>query len=213
MEDFAYAGGTGALLSRLADLIDGTARTVTGRSLAENYERAEVFDDEVIRRVDQPLKPAGSHIAVLRGNLAPNGAVIKQSAASPALLEHRGRARVWDRVEDYLAVADDPDCDIEADDVIVIRYAGPRGYPGMPEIANVALPARLLEQGVRDMVRISDARMSGTSYGTVVLHVAPEAAVGGPLALVQDGDMIVLDVPGRRLEVEVPAEELERRAA
>jgi dihydroxy-acid dehydratase len=213
MEDFAYAGGTGALLSRLGNLIDGTARTVTGRSLADNYGRAEVFDDAVIRPVDEPLKPAGSHIAVLRGNLAPNGAVIKQSAASPELLQHRGRARVWDRVEDYLAVADDPDCDIQADDVIVIRYAGPRGYPGMPEIANVALPARLLEQGVRDMVRISDARMSGTSYGTVVLHVAPEAAVGGPLALVCDGDMIVLDVPGRRLEVEVSSEELQERAA
>jgi dihydroxy-acid dehydratase len=213
MEDFAYAGGTGALLSRLGNLIDGTVRTVTGRSLADNYGRAEVFDDAVIRPIDEPLKPAGSHIAVLRGNLAPNGAVIKQSAASPELLQHRGRARVWDRVEDYLAVADEPDCDIRADDVIVIRYAGPRGYPGMPEIANVALPARLLEQGVRDMVRISDARMSGTSYGTVVLHVAPEAAVGGPLALVRDGDMIVLDVPGRRLELEVSSEELQERAA
>jgi dihydroxyacid dehydratase/phosphogluconate dehydratase len=213
MEDFAYAGGTGALLSRIDDLVDGTARTVSGRSLAENYAGSEVFNDEVIRPVSNPVKPAGAHIAVLHGNLAPNGAVIKQAAASPELMYHRGRARVWDRVEEYLAVADDPQCDIEADDVIVIRHSGPRGYPGMPEIGNVALPARLLAQGVRDMVRISDARMSGTSYGTVVLHVAPEAAVGGPLALVADGDVIVLDVAARRLDVELSEAELEQRRA
>ena len=213
MEDFAYAGGVGALVAELGDLLDGTARTITGASLAENYRGAECFNREVIRTVGQPLKPAGSHIAVLRGNLAPDGALIKQSAASPQFLRHRGRARVWDRVEDYLTEADDPNCDIQADDVIVIRYAGPRGYPGMPEIANVALPKRLLEQGVRDMVRVSDARMSGTSYGTVVLHVAPEAAVGGPLALVCNGDMIVLDVPERRLDLEVEPQELDRRRA
>jgi dihydroxy-acid dehydratase len=150
---------------------------------------------------------------VLHGNLAPGGAVIKQAAASPELLRHRGRARVWDRVEDYLTAADDPDCDVQPDDVIVIRYSGPRGYPGMPEIANVALPKRLLQQGVRDMVRISDARMSGTSYGTVVLHVAPEAAAGGPLALLRDGDMVVLDVASRRLDMEVDEDELARRRA
>ena len=159
------------------------------------------------------MKPAGSHIAVLHGNLAPNGAVIKQSAAAPELMRHRGRARVWDRVEDYLEFADSDDCDIEPDDVIVIRYAGPRGYPGMPEIGNVAVPKRLLQQGVRDMVRISDARMSGTSYGTVVLHVSPEAAAGGPLAFVHDGDVISLDVPARRLDVEVDEPELQRRRA
>jgi dihydroxy-acid dehydratase len=213
MEDFAYAGGLGALLSRLGPWVDGSARTVTGRSLGENYADARCWNDEVIRPRETPVKPAGSHIAVLHGNLAPHGAVIKQAAADPKLLRHRGRARVWDRVEDYLAVADDPDCDIQPDDVIVIRYSGPRGYPAMPEIGNVALPRRLLEQGVRDMVRISDARMSGTSYGTVVLHVAPEAAVGGPLALLRDGDVVVLDVPARRLDVELEEAELARRRA
>jgi dihydroxyacid dehydratase/phosphogluconate dehydratase len=213
MEDFCYAGGVGALVAELGDRLDGTARTVTGHTLAENYAGAECFDREVIRSFDKPVKPAGSHIAVLHGNLAPYGAVIKQSAAAPELKQHRGRARVWDRVEDYLAYADSPECDIEPDDVIVIRYAGPRGYPGMPEIANVALPKKLLERGVRDMVRISDARMSGTSYGTVVLHIAPEAAAGGPLALIEDGDTVVLDVPGRRLDVEVDSSELARRRA
>jgi dihydroxy-acid dehydratase len=212
MEDFCYAGGIGALISRMRDLLDTSAITVTGRSLADNYAGAECFNDQVIRTVDAPLKPAGTGIAVLRGSLAPNGAVIKQSTASPELMVHRGRARVWDRVEDYLAAADVPGCDIEPSDVIVIRYAGPRGYPGMPEIANVALPKHLLEQGIRDMVRISDARMSGTSYGTVILHVAPEAASGGPLALVQDGDMIGLDVPNRRLDLEVDDAVLAERA-
>jgi dihydroxy-acid dehydratase len=213
MEDFCYAGGVGALVAELGDRLDGSARTVTGRTLAENYADAECFDRDVIRPFSNPVKPVGSHIAVLHGNLAPHGAVIKQSAAAPELMQHRGRARVWDRVEDYLAFADSAECDIEADDVIVIRYAGPRGYPGMPEVANVALPKKLLAQGVRDMVRICDARMSGTSYGTVVLHVAPEAAVGGPLALVRDGDTIVLDVPARRLEVEIDEAELDRRRA
>jgi len=211
MEDFAYAGGIGALVAELGDLLDGSAMTVSGATLAENYRGAECHNREVIRPLSDPVKPAGSQIAVLRGNLAPAGAVVKQSAASPELMRHRGRARVWDRIEDYLAVADKPDCDIRPDDIIVIRASGPVGYPGMPEIANVALPRTLLEQGVRDMVRISDARMSGTSYGTVVLHVSPESAVGGPLALVEDGDEIELDVPGRRLELLVTDTELERR--
>ena len=213
MEDYCYAGGTGAVVERMGALLDRDAITVTGESLGANYAGAEVFDERVVRSVDAPLKPAGTGIAVLRGSLAPDGAVVKQAAASPELLVHRGRARVWDRVEEYLAAADDPECDIEPDDVIVIRYSGPRGYPGMPEIANVALPKRLLERGVTDMVRISDARMSGTSYGTVVLHVAPEAAEGGPLALVEDGDVIELDVPARRLDLLVEPEELERRRA
>ena len=152
---------------------------MTGLSLEDNYEGAECFNRDVIRAIDNPLKPAGSQIAVLHGNLAPNGAVIKQAAASPELMQHVGRARVWDRVEDYLVEADDPDCDIDPYDIIVIRYSGPRGYPGMPEIANVALPKKLLQQGVRDMVRISDARMSGTSYGTVVLHVTPRLRSAG----------------------------------
>jgi dihydroxy-acid dehydratase len=213
MEELAYAGGVPALVETMGDLLDRSAGTVSGRSLGEVNAGAPCHDREVIRPLDAPLKPAGSGIAVLRGNLAPDGAVIKVSAAAPELMRHRGRARVWDRVEDYLADADDPATDIEPDDVIVVRYAGPRGYPGMPEIANVALPRKLLEQGVRDMVRISDARMSGTSYGTVVLHVAPEAQVGGPLALVRDGDTIVLDVEARTLDVEVSDEELARRRA
>lgn len=213
MEEFAYAGGVGALVERLGPLLNGAAPTVTGKPLAANYAGAICHNDEVIRPLDRPVKPAGSGIAVLRGNLAPGGAIVKQSAASPELLSHSGRAVVFDRVEDYLEVADDPDLDVQADDVLVIRYAGPRGYPGMPEIGNVALPKRLLEQGVRDMVRVSDARMSGTSYGTVVLHVAPEAAVGGPLALLRTGDRVTLDVPGRRLDVDLSAEELDRRRA
>ncbi|UQX88219.1 dihydroxy-acid dehydratase [Jatrophihabitans telluris] len=211
MEDFCYAGGLGVVVERMGDLLDRQALTVTGQPLGQNYLGAECFDDQVIMTAESPLKPAGSGIAVLRGSLAPNGAVIKQSAASPELLVHTGRARVWDRVEDYLSEADDPDCDIEPDDVLVIRYSGPKGYPGMPEIANVALPKRLLEKGIRDMVRISDARMSGTSYGTVVLHVAPEAADGGPLALVRNGDRICLDVPNRSLELLVEEAELAKR--
>ena len=213
MEDFCYAGGVGAVVDRMGALVHRDAITVTGASIGDNYADAECFDNEVIRTVDTPVKPVGSAIAVLRGSLAPNGAVIKQSAASPDLLVHTGRARVWDRVEDYLLEADDPATTIEATDVIVIRYSGPKGYPGMPEIANVALPKRLLEAGVRDMVRISDARMSGTSYGTVVLHVAPEAAECGPLALVRDGDRISLDVPARRLDLLVGEDELARRRA
>lgn len=213
MEDFAYAGGLGALVAELGDLLDQGTLTVSGRSIGENYAKAECFNDQVIRSMGNPVKPAGSGIAVLTGNLAPGGAVIKQSAASEDLLHHRGRAVVFDRLEDYLAVADDDDLDIEADDILVIRYAGPRGYPGMPEIANVALPKKLLERGVRDMVRISDARMSGTSYGTVILHVAPEAAVGGPLALLRTGDVIVVDVVGRTLNMLVDDGELAVRRA
>jgi dihydroxy-acid dehydratase len=151
--------------------------------------------------------------AVLRGNLAPDGAVIKQSAASPALLRHRGPALVFERIEDYRAAADDPDLDAGPDTVLILRGSGPRGYPGMPEVGNLPLPVRLLEQGVTDMVRISDARASGTAYGTIVLHVAPESAVGGPLALVRTGDPVVLDVPARRLDVDVPEAELARRRA
>ncbi|WP_375389270.1 IlvD/Edd family dehydratase [uncultured Amnibacterium sp.] len=211
MEDFCYAGGTGALVERLGDVLDRSAVTVSGTGLGDAYVGAECFDDRVIRRLDDPVKPAGSGIAVLRGSLAPDGAVIKQSAASPQLLVHEGRARVWDRVEDYLEAADDETADFLPSDVIVIRQSGPRGYPGMPEIANVALPVSMLKSGITDMVRISDARMSGTSYGTVVLHVAPESAVGGPLALVRDGDRIRLDVPGRRLDLLVDEEELARR--
>ncbi|WP_338909314.1 IlvD/Edd family dehydratase [Streptomyces nigra] len=213
MEDFCYAGGLPAVMAELlaGKLLHGSAVTVTGRTVSENTEPAERFDSEVITPLDAPFQPAGTGIAVLRGNLCPDGAVIKQSAASPHLLTHRGPARVFDSPEAYHEVADDPDLDVDENTVIVIRNAGPKGYPGMPEVSNVPLPAKLLKAGVTDMVRICDGRMSGTGYGTVVLHVAPEAAVGGPLALVRDGDPVVLDVPNRTLHLDVDAAELARR--
>ncbi|MFF9904007.1 IlvD/Edd family dehydratase [Streptomyces olivaceus] len=213
MEDFCYAGGLPAVLAELlgAELLHGDRITVTGRTVAENTEHAERVDSDVITRLDAPFQPAGTGIAVLRGNLCPDGAVIKQSAASPHLLTHRGPARVFDSPEAYHEVADDPDLDIDENTVIVIRNAGPKGYPGMPEVSNVPLPAKLLKAGVKDMVRVCDGRMSGTGYGTVVLHVAPEAAVGGPLALVRDGDPVVLDVPNRTLSLDVDDAELTRR--
>ncbi|MDN4599372.1 IlvD/Edd family dehydratase [Leifsonia sp. NPDC014704] len=213
MEDFEYAGGTAGFAETLGDLLHRDTLTVTGRTLGENYTGAEVYDREVIRALDNPVKPAGSGIAVLRGNLAPRGAVIKQSAASPALMSHRGRALVWDALTDYLRDADDPELDVSADDILIVRNVGPRGYPGMPEVGNLPLPRKLLEAGVEDMVRISDARMSGTSYGTVVLHVVPEAAAGGPLALVRSGDIVALDVPSRSLTLEVDDAELDARRA
>ncbi|MBN9631683.1 MAG: dihydroxy-acid dehydratase, partial [Actinobacteria bacterium] len=211
MEDFEYGGGTAGFAETLGDLLHRDALTVTGATLGENYAGAQVYDREVIRPLDNPVKPAGSGIAVLKGNLAPRGAVIKQSAASPSLMVHRGRALVWDSLPEYLRDADDPDLDVTPDDILVVRNVGPKGYPGMPEVGNLPLPRSILESGVEDMVRISDARMSGTSYGTVVLHVVPEAAAGGPLALVRTGDIIRLDVPARSLAVEVDDAELERR--
>ncbi|WP_405435888.1 dihydroxy-acid dehydratase [Streptomyces avidinii] len=213
MEDFAYAGGLPALMAELGKLLDHTALTVTGRTLGDNLEDHQVWNREVIRTVDDPVRPANSGTAVLRGNLAPAGAVVKQSAASPHLLRHRGPALVFDSIEDYLLAADDPDLPADADTVLVVRNLGPRGYPGMPELGNLPLPAKLLAQGVSDMVRISDARMSGTAYGTVVLHVAPEAAAGGPLALVRTGDIVELDTPNRTLRLDVGDEELAARRA
>ncbi|MGH3658404.1 MAG: IlvD/Edd family dehydratase, partial [Micromonosporaceae bacterium] len=215
MEDFCYAGGLPVVLRELADggLLRNDQITVTGRSIGENNADAECFNRDVIYALDEPFQPPNTGTAVLRGNLAPNGAVIKQSAASPALLKHEGRALVFDSPEDYNAVSDDPDMDVEASDVLVIRYSGPKGYPGMPEVSNVPLPTKLLKAGVTDMVRICDGRMSGTGYGTVVLHVSPEAAVGGPLALVRTGDRILLDVPARTLTVDVSDAELARRRA
>src|SRR4051812_26762563 len=210
MEDLHRAGGLHAVLAEVADLLDPDAITVTGRPLVEHLKEAQVWDREVIRPRDAPLQPEAG-IAVLRGNLAPDGAIVKPAAASPHLLTHRGRAVVFDSIEDFHARVDDPALDADADSVLVLRGCGPKGYPGMPEVANMPLPTKLLEQGVRDMVRICDGRMSGTAYGTVVLHVAPEAAAGGPLGLVQDGDWVVLDVPNRRLELDVPVEELARR--
>jgi dihydroxy-acid dehydratase len=211
MEDFCYAGGLPAVMRELGGLLHGDAVTVTGRTVAENVADAPCWNREVIHALDAPFQPAGTGTAVLRGNLAPDGAVLKQSAASPHLLKHRGRALVFDSPEAYYAVVADEDLDADEDTVLVIRYCGPRGYPGMPEVANVPLPAKLLRRGVRDLVRICDARMSGTAYGTVVLHVAPEAAAGGPLALVRTGDWITLDVPSRALTLEVGEAELELR--
>jgi len=211
MEDFCYAGGIPAVLAELGDLLHTDHVSVTGRTLAENIADAQCWNRDVIRTVSEPLQPPGSGTAVLRGNLCPGGAVIKQSAASPHLLKHRGQALVFDSIEEYHEAAVQPDLDVDESTVLVVRGAGPRGYPGMPEVGNFVLPKVLLERGVTDMVRISDARMSGTGYGTVVLHVAPEATVGGPLALVRTGDWISLDVSARSLTVEVSDEELARR--
>ncbi|MBC9725368.1 IlvD/Edd family dehydratase [Streptomyces sp. TRM68367] len=210
MEDFHRAGGLLAVLREVRDLLDPDAPTVTGRPLVSYLDEAAIWDTEVIRTRAEPLVAEGG-IAVLRGNLTPDGAVIKPAAASPHLLRHRGPAVVFDSIEDYHARIDDPDLDVDADSVLVLRGCGPKGYPGMPEVANMPLPKKLLEQGVRDMVRVCDGRMSGTAYGTVVLHVAPEAAAGGPLALVRTGDVVSLDVEARRIDVEVPADELARR--
>ena len=210
MEDLHRAGGLHAVLHEVADLLDPDAITVTGRPLVDYLGDAQIWDREVIRGRGEPLQPEAG-IAVLHGSLAPGSAIIKPAAASPHLLTHRGRAVVFDTIEDLHARIGDPDLDVDADSVLVLRGCGPRGYPGMPEVSNLPLPTKLLEQGVRDMVRICDGRMSGTAYGTVVLHVTPEAAAGGPLALVQTGDVIALDVPARRLDLEVPPEELRRR--
>ena len=210
MDDFYRAGGLLAVLREVRDLLDPTAVTVTGRPLVDYLDAAPIWDPEVIRLRRQPLLNEGG-IAVLRGNLAPAGAIIKPAAASPHLIQHRGRALVFDSIEDFHTRIDDPELDVDADTVLVLRGCGPKGYPGMPEVSNMPLPKKLLAQGVRDMVRICDGRMSGTAYGTVVLHVAPEAAAGGPLALVQTGDEITLDVPGRTLTLEVSEEELRRR--
>jgi dihydroxy-acid dehydratase len=210
MEDFHRAGGLLAVLREVRDLLDPTGMTITGRPLVDYLDDAPIWDPEVIRTRKEPLI-AEAGIAVLRGSLAPDGALIKPAAASPHLLQHRGRALVFDSIEDFHDRVDDPGLDVDADSIMVLRGCGPKGYPGMPEVANMPLPRKLLEQGVRDMVRICDGRMSGTAYGTVVLHVAPEAAAGGPLALVRTGDIVSLDVAGRRLDLEVPADELAER--
>jgi len=210
MDDLHRAGGLLAVLREVRDLLDPTALTVTGRPLVSYLDDAPIWDAEVIRTRAEPLVAEGG-IAVLRGNLAPGGALVKPAAASPHLLRHRGRAVVFDSIEDFRARVDDPDLDVDADSVMVLRGCGPRGYPGMPEVANMPLPKKLLEQGVRDMVRVCDGRMSGTAYGTVVLHVTPEAAAGGPLALVRTGDVIALDIEARSIRLEVTDDELARR--
>jgi dihydroxy-acid dehydratase len=210
MDDLHRAGGLLAALREVIDLLDPSAITVDGRTLVSHVEPAIAFDREVIRSGADPIQPDAG-IAVLRGNLAPDGAIIKPAAATPSLLQHRGRAVVFESIEDFHSRVDDPDLEIDADSVMVLRGCGPKGYPGMPEVSNLPLPAKLLELGVRDMVRICDGRMSGTAFGTVVLHVAPEAAAGGPLAKVQSGDWIELDVPGRRLTLDVSEAELAAR--
>ncbi|WP_374378458.1 IlvD/Edd family dehydratase [Dongia sp.] len=214
MEEFYYAGGLKAVMKALAEagMLHLDAASVAGGTIADVIKDAPNYNKEVIRDLGNPLTPEGG-IAVLRGNLAPNGAVIKPSAATPALMQHKGRAVVFETIEHYHARVDDPDLDIDETCVMVLKNCGPRGYPGMAEVGNMPLPAKLLKKGITDMVRISDARMSGTAFGTVVLHTAPEAALGGPLALVSDGDMIELDVAGRRLHLDVPEAELAARKA
>jgi len=212
MEDFYYAGGLRALLSELKDLLVLDARTVNGRTLGENLQGAKIFDTDVIRPRSNPLKSSGG-LVVLRGSLAPGGAVIKAAAATPKLLRHVGKAVVFEDYNDMAARIDSEDLDVDPSCVLVLRNAGPLGGPGMPEWGMLPVPKKLLKQGVRDMVRISDARMSGTSYGTCVLHVAPESFVGGPLALVRNGDPIELDVEKRELNLKVSEEELRKRKA
>jgi len=212
MEELFYAGGIPAVLRQLLPLLHPEALTVTGRSLAENVQAAEIGNEEVIRPLDNPFYPEGG-LAVLQGNLAPDGAVVKHVAATPRLLHHRGRAVVFSSLADLKRRINEPNLDVTPDDVLVLQQTGPVGGPGMPEVGNFPIPGRLLKQGVRDMVRISDARMSGTAFGTIVLHVAPESAVGGPLALVQNGDEIELNVAERRLHLHVDEAELARRKA
>ncbi|MEO7372212.1 MAG: IlvD/Edd family dehydratase [Ilumatobacteraceae bacterium] len=210
MEDFFEAGGIPAVMAELAELLDGDALAVTGVPIRDHWAGRTTWNREVIRSLDDPLIPEAG-IAVLRGNLCPQGAVVKPSAASTELLTHTGPALVFDTIEDFKDQIDDPDLDVTPDTVMVLRGCGPQGYPGMPEVGNMPLPAKLLAQGVLDMVRISDARMSGTAFGTTVLHAAPESCVGGPLALVRTGDLITLDVPGRLLTLHVDDAELELR--
>ncbi len=212
MEDFCYAGGLPVVMKEIAGSLHLDHVTVSGKTVRENIAGAENFNRDVIKTVDQPFKPKAG-IAVLRGNLAPRGAVIKPSAATPELMVHKGRAVVFEDSDDFHARIDDPDLDVDETCVLVLKNCGPKGYPGMAEVGNMPLPTKILKKGVTDMVRVSDARMSGTAYGTVVLHTAPEAAAGGPLALVRNGDLVELDVPKRRLHLHVSDEELAKRKA
>jgi dihydroxy-acid dehydratase len=213
MEDFYYAGGLPVVLNELKDHLHKNVITVTGKNHHENIKGlTDCYNRDVIASYDKPLIPEAGCV-VVKGNLAENGAVIKPSAATPALMKHKGKAVVFESIEDYHARIDDPGLDIDENSVMVLKYVGPVGYPGMPEVGNMALPKKLLLKGVKDLVRISDGRMSGTAYGTVVLHVSPESAIGGTLALVQNGDMIELDVDKRRLHLDVSDEELAKRRA
>jgi len=210
MEDFFYAGGLPALMKELDRSLNRDAITVTGQPISANYETAECFNRKLISTVEEPFnKTAG--IVVVKGNLCENGAVLKPSAASPALMQHSGKAVVFENIEDYKVKIDDPDLDVDETSILVLKNVGPKGYPGMPEVGNMAIPKKLLDKGVTDMVRISDGRMSGTGFGTVVLHVSPEAAIGGTLAIVQDGDVIKLDVPAGTLHIELTDKEIADR--
>ena len=211
MEDFYYAGGVPAVMKELSPVLHLGAMTVSGQTIGDEIANAPCYDREVIATWDKPIQPPGSSTAVLKGNLAPNGAVLKISAATPSLLKHRGPALVFDTNEEYIAVSDDPNLDVTPDTVLIVRNAGPKGYPGFPEVGNMPLPKKLLDAGVTDMVRLSDARMSGTGFGTCVLHVAPEAAAGGPLGVVRTGDMIELDAEARIIRVDISDEELAER--
>jgi len=212
MEDFYYAGGLPAVMREILPMLHGDALTVTGKTIAENVQKAECYRREVIRTVAEPLHREGGTV-ILYGNLAPDGAVLKQTAASPRLLRHTGRAYVFENYEQMRAQIDSDDLAVDESTVLVMKNCGPKGAPGFPEWGHIPMPRVLLNRGIDDMVRISDARMSGTSFGTVVLHVAPESAIGGPLALVETGDEIELDAPGRQIELRVDAEELDRRRA
>ena len=212
MEDFYYAGGLPAVLREIESVLHKDALTANGKTIGENIASAPVWNRDVIKEFGKPFK-ANAGIAILRGNLAPDGAVIKPSAATPKLLKHRGKAVVFETIEEFKAKIDDPNLDIDENSIMVLKGCGPKGYPGMAEVGNMPLPPKILRKGITDMVRISDARMSGTAYGTVVLHVAPESAAGGPLALVRTGDVIELDVPARRLHLDVSEAELAKRRA
>jgi len=210
MEDLFFAGGLPAVMKEIGALLHLNARTVTGKTLSSDIASAACYNREVIKTLDHPLQQEGGTV-ILHGNLAPNGAVIKQSAASPQLLKHRGRAVVFENNEDLLNRIDDPKLKVDESSVMVLKNAGPKGAPGMPEWGHLPIPARLLKAGVKDIVRLSDARISGTSFGTIVVHISPESAVGGPLAIVQNGDEIELDAHGRQLELRVPAAEIKKR--
>jgi len=210
MEDLHYAGGLPAVMKQMAPFLNAEALTVSGVAIGDQYDKAEVFNAEVIRSLEAPVKP-DSGIWVLRGNLAPGGAVMKPSAATPELLTHTGKAVVFETIEDFKARIDDPDLEVDETSILVLKGCGPKGYPGMPEVGNMPLPTKLLEKGVKDMVRISDARMSGTAFGTVILHVSPESDAGGPLAVVRSGDVITLDGPARALSIAISDEEMAQR--
>jgi len=212
MEDFYYAGGLPVVINELKDQLYMDVMTVNGKTMGENTAGVECFNREVIASIDKPFIE-NSGLAVVYGNLCEEGAIIKPSAASPNLMQHRGRAVVFESNEEYHAKIDDPDLNVDENCILVLKYVGPKGYPGMPEVGNMGLPKKILDKGIRDMIRISDGRMSGTAYGTVFLHVSPESAIGGNLALVQNGDMIEVDVPNRRLQLDVSEEELARRRA